>query len=98
MNEVSVREPSHEEFLKVAQISFKNFVNETAKSTGESPFFLKEKLGGSLTKIWDNDIWLLIEKDKKQVGFVYLFDMYVWGRPPEFSPLRTWFLILVWMS
>ena len=72
MNEVIVREPSHEEFLKVAQISFENFVNETAKSTGESPLVLTEKLGGSPTKIWDDDIWLLIEKNKRQIGFIWV--------------------------
>ncbi len=72
MKEIIVREPSHEEFLQVSQISFENFVNETAKSTGQSPLVLKEKLGGSPTKIWDDDLWLLIEKDKKQVGFIWV--------------------------
>ena len=72
MNEVIVREPTQEEFLKIAHFSFENFVSETAKSTGESPLALKGKLGGAPTKIWDGDIWLLVEKDKKQLGFIWV--------------------------
>ena len=33
------------------KVKLENFVNETAKSTGESPLVLREKLGGSPTKI-----------------------------------------------
>lgn len=72
MSEVIVREPSQEEFLKIARFSFENFVSETAKSKGECPQILKDKLGGAPTKICDSDLWLLVEKDKKQMGFIWV--------------------------
>lgn len=72
MSEVIVREPSQEEFLKIARFSFENFVSETAKSTGECPQILTDKLGGAPTKICDSDLWLLVEKDKKQMGFIWV--------------------------
>lgn len=71
MSDVIARELSQEEFLEIAHFSFENFVSETAKSTGESPLALRNKLGGAPTKICDGDVWLLVEKDKKQLGFVW---------------------------
>lgn len=69
---IALRTPTPEEFLKVAEFSFNNFVDETAKSTGEVPSALKNKLGGPPTKIWNNDVWFLVESDGNQIGFVWV--------------------------
>jgi ribosomal protein S18 acetylase RimI-like enzyme len=69
---IQLRTPNPEEFLKVAEFSFNNFVNETAKATGEHPSALKEKLGGPPTEIWDDDVWYLIENNGTQLGFVWV--------------------------
>lgn len=69
---IQLRTPTSEEFLKIAEFSFNNFVDETAKSTGEPPSALKNKLGGPPTKIWNDDIWYLIEDNKIQLGFVWV--------------------------
>lgn len=69
---LQLRTPTPEEFLKVAEFSFENFVNETAKSTGEQPSALKDKLGGPPTKIWNDDTWYLIEDNGTQLGFVWV--------------------------
>lgn len=47
-------------------------MDETAKSTGEHPSALKDKLGGPPTKMSDNDLWFLIENNGEQVGFVWI--------------------------
>ena len=72
MKNLKLRVPTQNEFLKVAEFSFNNLLNETAKSTGESLSVLKDKLGGSPTKIWDDDIWYLVECNGEQVGFVWV--------------------------
>lgn len=69
---IDLRTPTPEEFLKVAEFSFNNFVDETAKSTGEHPSALKDKLGGPPTKIWKNDVWYLIEDNGNQLGFIWV--------------------------
>lgn len=69
---IQLRTPTAEEFLKIAEFSFNNFVDETAKSTGEQPSSLRSKLGGPPTKIWSDDIWFLVEDNKVQLGFVWI--------------------------
>ena len=69
---IQLRTPNQDEFLKVAEFSFNNFVNETAKSTGEQLSTLKDKLGGPPTKIWNNDVWYLIDDDGSQLGFIWV--------------------------
>ena len=44
LTEVNIREPSSEEFIEIAHFSYNNFVNETARSTGEAVSVLMEKL------------------------------------------------------
>jgi hypothetical protein len=53
---LQLRTPTQEEFLKIAEFSFQNFVEETAQPTGEDDSKLKVKLGGPPTKIRKNDI------------------------------------------
>ena len=55
--EVIIREPSSEEFLEIARFSYNNFVNETARSTGETVSVLMEKFGGPPLDRRKNDIW-----------------------------------------
>lgn len=69
---IHLRTPTQEEFLKVAEFSFNNFVDATAKSTGESSSVLKDKLGGPPTKNWPNDVWYLIEENGNQLGFLWV--------------------------
>lgn len=69
---IQLRTPTPEEFLRVAEFSFSNFVDETAKSTGETPSALRDKLGGPPTKIWNDDVWYLIEDNGTQLGFVWV--------------------------
>lgn len=69
---IQLKTPNPEEFLKVAEFSFNNFVDETAKSTGEQASALKDKLGGPPTKIWNDDVWYLVEDNGTQLGFVWV--------------------------
>jgi RimJ/RimL family protein N-acetyltransferase len=74
---LGLRTPTPEEFLKVAELSFNNFVEETAKSTGQAPSALRDKLGGPPTKRRDDDVWFLIEDDGSQIGFVWVTKTWV---------------------
>ncbi len=68
---IRIREPTHSEFLEVANFSFEHFVSETAVSSGESVNAIKEKLGGPPINRSGNDIWLLVEQADKRIGFVW---------------------------
>ncbi len=72
LTDVVIREPSLEEFLEIAQFSYINFVNETARSTGEAVSVLMEKYGGPPLDRRKNDIWFLIEKNQKKIGFIWI--------------------------
>jgi len=68
---INLRSPTDFEFLEVAQISFENFVLETAQSSGESVESLKEKFGGPPIKRSEKDFWFLVEVNNLRVGFVW---------------------------
>lgn len=47
-------------------------MNETAKSTGQPIYALKDKLGGPPINIGSDDVWFLIEIKGSQIGFVWI--------------------------
>ncbi len=72
MFDVIVRKPSPEEFLKVAEFSFNGFINELAASSNESPAEVRARIEGPPLTMGENDIWLLVEKNSQQVGFLWV--------------------------
>lgn len=69
---IQLRKPNEQEFLEVAQFSFANFIAETAKSSGENPEQLKNKVGKAPSKISEYDIWSIVEENKTQIGFIWI--------------------------
>jgi ribosomal protein S18 acetylase RimI-like enzyme len=69
-----LREPSFSEFLEVAKFSFDQYVNETAKSSGEYVEAVRAKVGGPPTERSANHLWFLVELAGVRIGFVW-FEM-----------------------
>lgn len=69
---IVLRKMKTEEFETYRQFSFDNFLNESAKAAGQDPEVLRAKLGGPPTKIGKNDIWLVIDLNGGNVGFIWM--------------------------
>lgn len=69
---VCLRKPTQEEFLKISQFSFENFVNETSLSTGQSKSSLAKKLGAPPIHKGDDDIWFVVTLAEKLIGFIWI--------------------------
>ncbi len=66
------RAPTPDEFSEVAQLSYENFVKETARSTGESAAVLKDRFGGPPAQGGDHNLWYLIEDGRAQLGYIWI--------------------------
>lgn len=71
-SDILIREPSENEFLELALFSFKNFISETAKSTGENPRNLESKLGGPPVERKPDDLWLIFEYKNQRIGYLWI--------------------------
>ncbi|MGZ3744458.1 MAG: GNAT family N-acetyltransferase [Pseudobdellovibrionaceae bacterium] len=71
-NLVSLRTPTENEFSEAAAFSFQNFIEETAKSSGQSIDELRLKFGGPPTQAGPYDIWYIVEKKKQKIGFIWV--------------------------
>ena len=73
---IELREPTTEEFSELAKFSYDNFVEELARSSGESESDLRAKMGGPPENTGENNIWFLIvdpaEKIEQKMGFVWI--------------------------
>ena len=61
-----------DQFDLYSKFSFEKFVNESAKSTGESVEELKRKFGGPPHRPTENDLWYVILSEDQSIGYIWI--------------------------
>lgn len=69
---IILKKPNQQEFLKIAEFSFANFIRETAESSGQSVDELKNKLGSPPSEMSENDLWYVVEYMDINIGFLWI--------------------------
>jgi len=69
---VEVRKMNDGEFCHYRNFSFENFISELAQSSGQTPEILKSKHSKMPDTPAENDLWLVITNERKNIGFIWI--------------------------
>ena len=69
---IEVKKMSVQEFIFYCNFSFENYLRETSKSSGQDIESLRLKIGGPPDNPSDNDLWLVVNFNNQNIGFVWV--------------------------
>lgn len=69
---ISLETMTTDQFDHYSKFSFEKFLNESAKSSGESVEVLKKKIGGPPNRPTENDLWYAILSEDQYIGYIWI--------------------------
>jgi ribosomal protein S18 acetylase RimI-like enzyme len=69
---ISLEMMTADQFDHYSKFSFEQFLNESAKSSGESIEALRLKIGGPPNLPTANDLWYVIRSEDQSIGFIWI--------------------------